>query len=83
MSTIKDAKSTTKVPVQIPFVKKNYMFMAGGFLIIVIAFFIMYVGVEDRGNSEVIYSFGKTSFPVLLIMAGFVLTGFGIMKRFK
>lgn len=79
----KQETQATKVPLQIPFQKQNYLFLAAGFILVIIGFFIMYVSKENHGNPDVIYSFGKTTLPVLFIMAGFVVTGFGIMKRFK
>ena len=82
MSKNKEVQST-KVPMQIPLQKQNYMFLAAGFLLVIIGFVIMYVKEENHGNADVIYSFGKTTLPVLVIMAGFVVTGFGIMKRFN
>ena len=72
-----------KIEIQIPFVKQNYLLMAAGFLVVIIGFVIMYVGEDGRGKSEVIYSFGKTTLPVLLILLGFTVTAVGIMKRFN
>lgn len=59
------------------------MFMAAGFLLVVLGFIVMYVGEDGRGKSEVIYSFSKTTLPVLLILIGFTVTAVGIMKRFN
>ncbi len=83
MNKNSDTKTTGKNPVQIPFVKQNFMLMAAGFLLVIIGFIIMYVSPDNHGKSEVIYSFGKTTLPVLVIMLGFAVTGFGIMKRFN
>lgn len=79
----KPISTKDKIDIQIPFVKQNYVFMAAGFLLVVIGFIVMYVGEDGRGKSEVIYSFGKTTFPVLLILIGFTVTAVGIMKRFN
>jgi len=68
---------------QLPLAKQNYYMISAGFLLVVIGFFIMYVGKENRGVSDVIYSFGKTTVPVLFILLGFLITGVGIMKRFN
>ncbi|MGB0430084.1 MAG: DUF3098 domain-containing protein [Bacteroidia bacterium] len=84
MNKNKETTPTTgKSQIRIPFVKQNYMFMAAGFLLVVIGFIFMYIKEADHGNSEVIYSFSKTTLPVVLIMIGFAVTGFGIMKRFN
>ncbi|MFY0672444.1 MAG: DUF3098 domain-containing protein [Bacteroidia bacterium] len=83
MSKNKDTQSTNNSSIQIPFVKQNYLFMAGGFLLVIIGFIFMYVSEENHGKSEVIYSFSKTTLPVIFIMLGFAVTGFGIMKRFN
>lgn len=77
------SKTAAQEPEQMPFAKQNYYLMGGGFLLVLIGFFVMYVGVEDRGNSDVIYSFGKTTLPVIFILLGFLVTGVGIMKRFN
>ena len=82
MSTKKSNKKESSTAVQIPFVKKNFLVIAGGFAFVVLGFLLMYVSQDNWGKAEVIYSFSKTSLPVLLIMIGFVVTGFGIMKRF-
>lgn len=79
----KSSSTKDKIDVQIPFVKQNYMFMAAGFLLVVLGFIVMYVGEDGRGKSEVIYSFSKTTLPVLLILIGFTVTAVGIMKRFN
>jgi len=83
MSKNKDTKSTNNSTIQIPFVKQNYMLMAAGFGLVIIGFVFMYVSKDNHGKSEVIYSFSKTTLPVILIMLGFAVTGFGIMKRFN
>lgn len=83
MSKSNETQRVDNVPVQIPLRKKNYMFLAAGFALVALGFVLMYVGPENHGNYKVIYSFGKTTLPVLLIMAGFAVTGFGIMKRFN
>lgn len=76
-------KAEKSKEVEIPFVRKNYLFMVGGFVLVIIGFLFMYISPEGRGKSEIIYSFSKTTLPVLIIMVGFVVTAVGIMKRFK
>ena len=60
-----------------PYKKDNYLFMGGGFLLVIVGFILMY------GPHEGIYSLMRTTIPVLLILGGFAVTGYGIMKKPK
>lgn len=80
--TEKTTKKTDEKHI-LPLGKMNFITIAAGFLLVIIGFILMYVGPEGRGDADVIYSFSKTSLPVLFCMIGFVVVGFGIMKRFK
>jgi len=59
-----------------PLGKQNYILMAIGFGLTVLGYILM-VGTEN------IYSFGNTTMPVILIMLGFVVVVYGILKRPK
>lgn len=53
------------------------MLMGGGFLGVILGFILMY------GPHEGLYSVMRTSVPVVIILAGFAVTGYGIMKKPK
>lgn len=68
--------SNNKHNVNLAYTKKNYLLIAAGFVLVLIGFFVM-------SGDEDIYSFSKTTLPVLLILAGFCITGVGIMLKPK
>ena len=63
--------------------KENYMLIGGGFLAVILGFILMYVSPENAGKADVIYSNANTTIPVLIILTGFGVTAFGIMKKPK
>ena len=76
------SNSSAEKPI-LPLGKRNYIIIGAGAVLVLLGFLLMYVGEEGRGKAEVIYSFSKTTLPVLLIMLGFGFTGYGIMAKNK
>lgn len=72
----KENKANNNQPSQGQFVfgKQNYMLMLIGLAIIVIGFILMY-GKED------IYSFRKVTLAPVVVLAGFALEFYAIMKK--
>ena len=74
-----------KNDVKMPLGRKNYFVIAVAVLLLVIGFFLLAGGGSDDPevfNYEMFSARRIVVAPVVLV-AGFVLVGFGIMKQFK
>ncbi|MBT8327701.1 MAG: DUF3098 domain-containing protein [Bacteroidia bacterium] len=58
------------------FAKENYMLMIIGIVVIVLGFFLMY-------GKENIYDFRKITLAPIVVIAGFIIEIFAIMKKPK
>ncbi len=78
-------KSDQKSEERMPLGKKNYMWMLIGLGIVIVGFILMAGGGSDDPNefNEAMFSFRRITLAPILVVAGFVVVGFGIMKRFK
>lgn len=76
MAKIKKTEKTAPVKHQFVFTKDNYTWMLIGLAVIVLGFILMY-GKED------IYDFRKTMLAPIVVLAGFVIEIFAIMKKPK
>ncbi|MBM3171890.1 MAG: DUF3098 domain-containing protein [Bacteroidetes bacterium] len=67
------------------FHRNNYILMALGLGLLVGGFIALSGGGTDNPNefNEAIFSPQRITLAPLLILAGFLVFGFGIMKRFK
>ena len=67
-----------------PFSKKNYMLMLAGLLIVAIGFMLMAGGGDHTAThfDDAIYSFRRIVLAPIVVLAGFVLEIYAIMKRF-
>lgn len=93
MSTVKTASSakTTTATAQAPkgnqtflFDKSNYTWMIAGVVVILIGFVLMAGGKSEdptKFNYDEIYSFRRITLAPILILAGFVIEIFAIMKK--
>jgi len=68
-----------------PFTKKNYITILVGVLVIFLGFVLMSGGGEHTATmfDESIFSFRRITLAPVVVIAGFVVVGVGIMKRFK
>ena len=68
-----------------PLSRKNYVMMLVGVVIIIIGFLLMSGGGEHTVTEfdYSIFSFRRITLAPIVVIAGFVVVGFGIMKRFK
>jgi len=93
MATIKETTTTTaaretkKVPANVElFGKENYMWMLIGAVVLAIGFFLMAGGKSadpNVFNEKEIYSTTRITIAPILIIAGFVIEIFAIMKKPK
>ena len=69
---------------RMPFSKKNYIMMLAGVVVIVLGFILMSGGGEHTVTEfdESIFSFRRITLAPIVVVAGFVVVGVGIMKRF-
>ena len=68
-----------------PFSMKNYIIILVGVVLLFLGFMLM-SGSGEHTATEFdysIFSFRRISLAPVVVIAGFVVVGFGIMKRFK
>jgi hypothetical protein len=68
------------------FGKENYTMLVAGVLIVVVGYCLMVGGGSDdptKFNADEIFSFRRITLSPIVILAGFVVVLFGIMKRPK
>ena len=71
--------------VEMPFTKKNYITILVGVVLLFLGFALMSGGGEHTATSfdDTIFSFRRITLAPIVVVAGFVVVGVGIMKRFK
>ncbi len=70
----------------LPFIfdKTNYMIMAAGVVVIIVGFLLMAGAANDNPsvfNAEEIYSFRRISLAPVVVMIGFLIEVYAILKR--
>lgn len=68
------------------FGKENYRILIVGVIIVVIGYLLMIGGGSDdptKFNADEIFSFRRITLSPIVILAGFVVVLFGIMKKSK
>ena len=81
-ATVKGLKDDPRMPMG----KQNYILMAVGFAVIVLGFILMSGGGDNDPNvfdAEKLYSFRRITLAPILVLAGFGLEVYAIMKRPK
>ena len=70
---------------QMPFTMKNYITILVGVVLLFVGFILMSGGGEHTATEfdSSIFSFRRITLAPIVVIAGFVVVGFGIMKRFK
>lgn len=70
---------------QMPFTMKNYITILAGVVLLLVGFVLMSGGGEHTATEfdYSIFSFRRITLAPVVVIAGFVVVGFGIMKRFK
>ena len=70
---------------RMPFTMKNYVMMLAGVLVIILGFVLMSGGGEHTVTEfdESIFSFRRITLAPVVVIAGFVVVGVAIMKRFE
>jgi uncharacterized membrane protein len=70
---------------QMPFTMKNYITILVGVVLQFVGFVLMSGGGEHTATEfdYSIFSFRRITLAPVVVIAGFVVVGFGIMKRFK
>ena len=70
---------------QMPFAVKNYITILVGVVLLLVGFVLMSGGGEHTATEfdYSIFSFRRITLAPVVVIAGFVVVGFGIMKRFK
>ena len=79
-NNIKD-ENDSKMPLSV----KNYLLILVGAVVIIIGFVLMSGGGEHSVTAfdDTIFSFRRITLAPIVVVAGFVVVGVGIMKRFK
>lgn len=83
-TTVKSTPSDNK-PADMAFGRQNYMLLLIGLAFIFVGFLLMIGGGSDDPNvfNEKIFSFRRITLAPILILAGFVIEIFAIMKKPK
>lgn len=84
MATVK--KQAPGAPVKPLFTKDNYMWMLAGIVVMALGFFLMAGGKSPdptKFDDNEIYSTTRITIAPILIMAGFVIEIFAIMRKPK
>ena len=70
---------------RMPFTRRNYALMLAGVVVIILGFILMSGGAEHTATEfdASIFSARRITVAPIVVIAGFVLVGFAIMKRFK
>lgn len=70
---------------QMPFTMKNYITILVGVVLLLVGFMLMSGGGEHTATEfdYSIFSFRRISLAPVVVIAGFVVVGVGIMKRFN
>lgn len=78
-------KNRDKRGVDMPFTKSNYITILAGMVCILLGFVLMSGGGEHTATlfDDTIFSFRRITLAPIVVVAGFVVVGVGIMKRFK
>jgi hypothetical protein len=91
--------ATTKQPTKAPaatqsapsrntmflFDRMNYYIIGGGILLLIVGYLLMSGGAQpkDQFNPEEVYSFRRITLAPIIVVLGYVVIGYGIMKRPK
>lgn len=67
-----------------PFSTKNYIMLLAGVVVIILGFILMSGGGEHTATQfdDSIFSFRRITLAPIVVIAGFIIVGVGIMKRF-
>jgi membrane-bound ClpP family serine protease len=76
---------TNEVDPGFAFHKENYLFLIAGIVLIVVGFLLMLGGGSDDPKvfSEALFDFRRLTLAPILILAGFIVEIYAIMKRPK
>ena len=69
---------------RMPFSTKNYIMLLAGVVVIILGFILMSGGGEHTATQfdDSIFSFRRITLAPIVVIAGFIIVGVGIMKRF-
>lgn len=70
---------------RMPFTRRNYALMLAGVMVVILGFVLMSGGAEHSATEfdTSIFSARRITVAPIVVIAGFVMVGVGIMKRFK
>ena len=70
---------------RMPFTRRNYALMLVGVVVVILGFVLMSGGAEHSATEfdTSIFSARRITVAPIVVIAGFVTVGVGIMKRFK
>ena len=70
---------------RMPFTRRNYALMLAGVMVVILGFVLMSGGAEHSATEfdTSIFSARRITVAPIVVVAGFVMVGIGIMKRFK
>lgn len=81
-------KNTTPSPQddpRMPIARKNYILLAIGFAVIVLGFVLMTGGGSDSPDefNDAMFSWRRITLAPILVIGGFAIEAYALLKRFK
>lgn len=69
---------------RLPLTRRNYVILAAGFLVILLGFILMAGGGSDSPDqfNEAMFSWRRITLAPILVIGGFVVEVYAIMKRY-
>ncbi len=86
MATTKDStKKLVNEKVEFLFKKENYLIIITGVVVLIIGYFLMSGGTQkpNEFKYEEIYSFRRITIAPMVVIVGYVIVMFGILKKPK
>lgn len=70
---------------RLPLTRRNYIILLVGFVLIVLGFILMAGGKSDSTETfnYAMFSWRRITLAPIVVVAGFIVEGYGIMKRYK
>ncbi len=86
MATTKDlSKKTTNEKVEFLFKKENYILIITGVVVLIVGYLLMSGGAQkpNEYNYDEIYSFRRVTLAPIVVIIGYVIVIFGILRKPK
>lgn len=85
MATKDSTKKVSPEKIEFLFKKENYMIILAGVVVLIVGYFLMSGGSQkpNEFNTDEIYSFRRITLAPIVVIIGYVIVMFGILKKPK